>query len=503
MQLTFSANELSSMMNQVVALQLSAKVNINTNNLQEAIVDLLKARNLQNKVLQRVKSGQKETILLQKAVAASICSNLGDLHSVSDKDKAVSFYTEAIENDESNEKSLLALAEISMKNNDFEECQNLCLSLLRISPSQERAAMLLADIMFRKSNFTEAIEHFSKLLEQKPGNFAALAQLIKLLRRAGKLDQLQPFMDRAKESSSRAYTDPGYHFCCGLQHYYCNSPRDALKELNYARKSREWGQQAILHMIDIYLQNSSIDSNIDSIEARVVTPEITENTDAAQKLLNELATAPVDELNSNLYVPESKKKVIEGQIMVAKAKTKSDVEKALPLFLQVFTKDKDNVAALVAMANALLLIKQTSKARNNLKHVLKLDNTSEEDADEFEKGWLLLANMYIGMSKNEEAEDVIGKILKLNKSCSKAWELKGLIHEKSKAYKESAECYEYAWRLTSEKDPAIGFKLASNYLKARRNLEAIEICHKVLSAHPRYPRIRKEILDIARIGLRP
>jgi tetratricopeptide repeat protein 21B len=499
-----SISELTSMMNQVQCLMLLSKVHISTEKVSEAISDLNRARNIQNKVVQKLRGGQKETLLLQKSIAATICYSLGDLTINSDIERAATFYNEALESDESHEKSILALAEISIKKNDIEECQTHCLSLLRINPSQERAAMLLADIMFRKGNFTEAIDHFDKLLEKKPANFVALAQLIKLLRRAGRLKDIKAYLDRAKESSARVESEPGYHFCNGLFHLYSNNPRDALKELNYGRKSREWGQQAILHMIDIYLVNSGIDStNIESIESKKNGPDNTENTNAAQKLLQELVVAPADDPNNKNYVSENKKKVIEAQIIVAKAKSKTEIEKALAQFIQVINKDKDNVPALVSMANALQLIKQTPKARNNLKRIAKMDNISEEDADEFERGWLLLANIYIGLNKNEEAQDQISKILKLNKSCSKAWELKGLIQEKDKGFKEASESYETAWKLTHEKDPAIGFKLAFNYLKGKRYLDAVDVCHKVLASHPRYPRIRKEILDVARAGIRP
>ena len=47
-----------------------------------------------------------------------------------------------------------------------------------------------------------------------------------------------------------------------------------------------------------------------------------------------------------------------------------------------------------------------------------------------------------------------------------------------------------------------GYKLAFNYLKAKRYVDAIDVCHKVLEGHPSYPKIRKEILDKARQSIR-
>jgi tetratricopeptide repeat protein 21B len=49
---------------------------------------------------------------------------------------------------------------------------------------------------------------------------------------------------------------------------------------------------------------------------------------------------------------------------------------------------------------------------------------------------------------------------------------------------------------------SVGFKLAFNYLKAKRFVDAIDICHRVLEIDPTYPKIRKEILDKARQSLR-
>ena len=68
---------------------------------------------------------------------------------------------------------------------------------------------------------------------------------------------------------------------------------------------------------------------------------------------------------------------------------------------------------------------------------------------------------------------------------------------------DAAEQYENAWKYESESSPATGYKLAFNYLKAQRFVEAIDVCHKVLKANPDYPRMRQDILDKARAGLRP
>lgn len=48
----------------------------------------------------------------------------------------------------------------------------------------------------------------------------------------------------------------------------------------------------------------------------------------------------------------------------------------------------------------------------------------------------------------------------------------------------------------------MGYKLAFNYLKGKRYVDAIDISREVLKIYPDFPRIRKEILDKARTLLR-
>jgi tetratricopeptide repeat protein 21B len=137
-----------------------------------------------------------------------------------------------------------------------------------------------------------------------------------------------------------------------------------------------------------------------------------------------------------------------------------------------------------------------------------------EDAEEFERSWLLLADIYIQMGKFDLAQDLLKRSLNYNKSCAKAWELLGksirnklpyvlgFIMEKEQSYRDAADHYEFAWKMENETNPTIGFRLAFNYLKAKRFVEAIDVCHKILGVNPEYPKIRKEILDRARSSIR-
>jgi len=74
--------------------------------------------------------------------------------------------------------------------------------------------------------------------------------------------------------------------------------------------------------------------------------------------------------------------------------------------------------------------------------------------------------------------------------------------EKEQAHKDACMNYEMAWRLTSGNNPIIGYKLAFNYLKAKRYVDAIDVSREVLDKFPEYPKIRKDVLEKARSLLR-
>lgn len=80
----------------------------------------------------------------------------------------------------------------------------------------------------------------------------------------------------------------------------------------------------------------------------------------------------------------------------------------------VYSQQKDYVPALLAMATAYMILKQTPRARNQLKRISKM-NWNIIDADEFEKSWLLLADIYIQSGKYDMAGELLKRCLRHNK----------------------------------------------------------------------------------------
>merc|ERR1719272_2114361 len=264
-----------------------------------------------------------------------------------------------------------------------------------------------------------------------------MVKLLQLLRRAGRLKEASKFLVQAERSS----------------------PRAALEALNMARRDPEWGELAVQNMVEIYL-NPENETNWDDValDQRADAPEAVR---AAEKLLQEMPRSP-------------RQQVLEAYTLVA-YRQKAQIENAISQLLELLNIERDYLPALVCLSQAYLMLKQSPKARNHLKRVAKMQFLAEM-ADDFEQGWLMLADVYIGGGKYDLAEELCRRCLASNKSCAKAWEFLGVVKEKEMSYKDAA----------------------SHYENAKKYVDAIDVCHKVLQQFPDYPKIRKDVLEKAR-----
>lgn len=86
----------------------------------------------------------------------------------------------------------------------------------------------------------------------------------------------------------------------------------------------------------------------------------------------------------------------------------------------------DHVPAMLALATAYMMLKQTPRARNLLKRISKM-NWSIVDADEFEKSWLLLADIYVHSGKYDMATELLKRCLGHNKVGVARFTQKGFV----------------------------------------------------------------------------
>jgi tetratricopeptide repeat protein 21B len=128
--------------------------------------------------------------------------------------------------------------------------------------------------------------------------------------------------------------------------------------------------------------------------------------------------------------------------------------------------------------------------------------TCSED-DTLERAMLLQAYMDVQANQLESARFMLLQVLAANKGCGAAWDALGMLYERQQKHKDASECYQKAWELLQESDPAVGYKLAFNYLRGNEPVKAIDVCKEVLAHHATYPRIEEDVMDVAYSMLRP
>jgi tetratricopeptide repeat protein 21B len=424
----------------------------------------------------------------QREVSSDISHKLGiHFEKVKDLDKAQQHFSDALKSNDSNEKVMLSMAKLALKQGDVNTCQRHCMTLMRIDQNNDEASLMISDLMFQKNDFETAVYHYRQFLERKPNHYVALSRLINVLRRSGKLESAEQYMKTAERTSPRSAFQAGFNFCQGLFHRYSNRLHEAVTFFNKARRDHEWGNEALYHMIQIYL-NPNNENVWDDPEGDLDNGG--DSLKVAEELLREL---PIEDVPMKL-------KVLECQVLLY-SRNRSSVERCVQKLQEIIEVDRDYVPAILCLSEAYLFQKQLPKARNQLKRMVKIQYQNEY-ADEFEKSYVILADVYVQKGKYDLAQDLCKRCLQYNRSCAKAWELMGLIMEKEQSYKDAADNYEHAWKCEGGASASVGFKLAFNYLKAKRLVEAIDVCHQVLELYPDYPKIRTEVLEKARAGLR-
>lgn len=526
---------LQGMLDDTKSLVLIARVQSATNATEECLQTLQDARTRHSIAMKRLRLEAPDMIPVQSAVAGALCYTIADQilknSAAGGIDRAVPLLMESLRFDETNKRSALALCRCYLKSNDLDACRQQCEQILqRIDPGNEEASIILSDLMIRQSKQEMATEQLEVLMRRHPTQFHALVELIQLLKRAGRLSDAHRYVRQAEKAcSSSSAASPlgaaaaasasttttasttattnstgaaagtmsfpaGLKFARGLLYRLLMQPREALLEFNAVRGDPRWGQRAAEEMFHIYINPDDSELwSVTDFSKMFPNGSSDENLQSAERLLMDIA-------------PSNKRTrtLMEGYLHLVRSgfTGKQGLEQSVQTFMNLLTTDADDVAALVGASIALVVMKQQPKARNHLKRVAKM-NFLVDQADDFEQAYLLLADIYIQGGKYDLAQELLKKTIAINNSCGRSWELMGLIHEKEQAYKDASDCYERAWQLDHQRNASVGYKLAFNYLKAKRYVEAIDICHAVLAMNPNYPKIQKEILDKARGGLRP
>lgn len=240
-------------------------------------------------------------------------------------------------------------------------------------------------------------------------------------------------------------------------------------------------------MIEIYL-------NPDNEPMWMERSTTQENIRAAEVLLGEL-NSKGQTLRSAIY---------HCMILIC-TNTRASILRASEVANEIYNQNPTFVPAIIMMASGNIA-ENTGDSGRQARDRLNTINShpyQPEFADDFEKGWLMLAELNIQADNYAGANEMCAQCLRYNASCGKAEELIGLIKEKENQYDESSTHYQNAWKLSNMASASIGFRLALNYLKANKLVECIQICAAVLKLYPDYPNIREQIMQRAQESLRP
>ena len=446
-----------------------------------ALESLQNARSVQKDLLSYARDMPPDQVAEERNNCAEINFHLGEYHQYrnSNLDSAVEFYQEALKYNESHEKAIMALAKVYEKQGKVDQCMHYCNRMVIIDPSHEEASTLMAELLLQRNQEEEALTCFKRLLENKAGNYTILAKLLSVLKRGGKLQQFAQFLHNAEKTKGRS-ADAGVAYCKGLYLRYQGLNKEALEELNKARNDAAYGQPTLEQMIDIYLYSE------EELLSGKVPPQ---NIEAAETLLQELRSKFVS----------MRSEVLQALLLIAKGGS-SNLDKGCTQLEQLLNNKPYYVPGILACAVGKHLQGSQQNAFQLLSRLDEIAYTNEF-AEDMERGWLMKAELDLQSKKLQSAQELLHKCLRYNQSCAKAKELLGSIKERENNHKEASAYYEAAWNLSHS--ASVGFRLAFNYLKENKFLQAIDVSKQVLKRYPDYPRIKKEILEKSREALRP
>lgn len=159
-----------------------------------------KALELRQAAINRTRSDPEEQ-RQHHVKAAELCFQLaGEVAARREYARAVELYEAAQKHDPPHVQSTLALARLHVANDEKDAAEAQCNALLALDASHDEATLMLANIMFQKEQFEAALFHFEELLKRNPHHYAALAQLVTLLRRAGRVSEIDAHIRTAEKA---------------------------------------------------------------------------------------------------------------------------------------------------------------------------------------------------------------------------------------------------------------------------------------------------------------
>ncbi|OHT14468.1 TPR Domain containing protein [Tritrichomonas foetus] len=403
-----------------------------------------------------------DTLSELKQKAAKLYQRCAELATERDDSKgAVESLEKALALDPSSTKILLALGKIRLEHNENDKCQDICQQLLRIDPNCEDAALMLAEV-----SQSEGLEDLEEAFLRSPTFYRTLVRLIEKCARAGELERVPLLFEKCPNQD-----DNGLNFCKGLYSVYTGNPQKALKLLNNCRNDPDWGVQA-MNLIFIIYSNP----NRKYVWCETKPLATSKDLDAAKKVLSRFDPTVVDVQQLRA-------------LLLLSMNTPESINEALEIYKEG---DDNDLNAVIGRCKCFLRLDKQRDATKYLNGIIHEEPT-HSNFSVFVEAFLMMTYISIKESQIDEAEKYVDRAIELNRSCTKAWEMRAALHEKKKDYPSAADAYKQAWDLSSHTQLGIGFKLALNYMRAECPVEAIKVSRIIMEQHPNYPKLKETI----------
>ena len=452
---------------------------------KEIFKQLEEATKLQKEVLNKVKEANiDDQIKEAKDFLSQIWFEIGEYYErIETKlDNCEKSYLESVNNDNTNVQALLGLSYTLMNRGKYTEAQNYINLLLKEDESNEEALALLVSVLNAKKDNESALDYLVGMIQKQPNSYHLIELYISILLRSGDISNAKDILYKSEKTLKFTYT-PGLYFCKGLYHKYLGETNKALLEFSKAKNDEEYGIKCIEQILEIYMNpdcdilliNLDLPWNQRNIKGLLnyYTDDI--DLDMVNFLLREL----------KLRRDDDKTKVYEMYGIIL-SKDPDKINEKIAELKEILDKNNNNLPVYIAYIMGNLIMQNFEEVKNGLNILNKL-SLNIKYYNDYERGFLIMAYLFMITDNLKKAEEALQKVIMLNVSQFKGYELLALIKEKENKFEEACACYEKAWEYSNKNNASIGYELSVSYLNGKQYVKAMNVCNEIKRKFKEYP----------------
>ena len=192
----------------------------------EAKQAILEALKVQAEVIEICRSSAADRVDEERQLSAEISFRLGGYleERAGTIEDAIVAYNDCLSRNSEHIACQVSLARLYQQTGNNEQCHAYCQRLLKQDPSNEQSTFMMANLQLMRDETEAAIQIYTSLLEKAPSNFNTLSQLIELLRRAGRITDMEKPIENAEKQCKRSNL-AGLSYCKGLYQRFTGNPQ--------------------------------------------------------------------------------------------------------------------------------------------------------------------------------------------------------------------------------------------------------------------------------------